>query len=216
MLNNLVLASLIVVILFEGTFFLTLGLMYQSKEKKTLRIFNTFIFETTPSFKEKNSFINYLFLFALIVNALPFIFYLTKTANSYTVAMTILAVLIFFCLGCLPFISFYKLREHLYLDLGALVSLLALFTIEAFCCFYVYKNSDYLNNRALSGMILSIVFGALFLVPIFNPKLFDLKNKKNEDGTFARKNFIFLAFTEWTLYPMALLSLVPIFLITMA
>lgn len=216
MLNNLVLVSILVVFLFEGTFFLTLALIYQSKEKKALRIFNTFIFETTPSFKENNSFINYIFVFALIVNTLPFIFYLTKTANSYTVAMTILAVLIFFCLGCLPFISFYKLREHFYLDLGAIVSLLALFTIEAFCCFYVYKNNDYLNNRALAGMIISIVFGVLMLIPVFNPKLFDLKNKKNEDGTMSRKNFIFLAFVEWMLYPMALLSLLPIFLITMA
>ena len=216
MINNLVLASILVTFLFEGTFFLALALIYRSREKKTLRIFNTFIFETTPSFKEKNSFINYIFLFAVIVNALPFIFYLNKIANSYTVAMTILAVLIAFCLGCLPFISFYKLREHFYLDLGAIVSLLALFTIEAFCCFYVYKNNDYLNNRALAGMIVSIALGAIMLIPIFNPKLFDLKNKKNEDGTFARKNFIFLAFVEWALYPMALLSLLPIFLITMA
>lgn len=215
MLNNLILTCLIVTILFQGTFFLSLALIYQSIEKKALNIRNTFIFESAPGFKEKNSFINYLFLFALIVNLFPFIFYLSKTTNSYTISIAIFATLAMFCLASLPFISINKLREHLYLDLGALVSLLALFGFEAFYSFNVYKYSEYTYNYALAAMIISIFFALILLVSILNPKLFDFKNVQNEDGTYSRKKFIFLAFVEWILYPLGILSLLPIFLLTM-
>lgn len=215
MLNNLILTCLIVTILFQGTFFLSLALIYQSIEKKALNIRNTFIFESAPGFKEKNSFINYLFLFALVVNLFPFIFYLSKTTNSYTISIAIFATLAMFCLASLPFISINKLREHLYLDLGALVSLLALFGFEAFYSFNVYKYSEYTYNYALAAMIISIFFALILLVSILNPKLFDFKNVQNEDGTYSRKKFIFLAFVEWILYPLGILSLLPIFLLTM-
>lgn len=212
--SNLILTCLIVSLLFEGTFFLSLALIYQSSEKKHLRIFNTFIFETTPGFKEKNSFINYFFIFAVMVNALPFIFYASKNINAYTVTMMVLSILALFCLGGLPFISLNKLREHFYLDLGAIVALLALFGIEAFFSYHMY--STYLNKYALASMIIAICCAALLLVPVFNPKLFELRNVKNEDGTYSRKSFILLAFTEWMLYPLAVLSLLPILLIAVA
>lgn len=215
MLNNLILTCLIVTILFQGTFFLSLGLIYQSIEKKALNIRNTFVFETAPSFKEKNSFINYIFLFAVVVNLFPFIFYLSKTANIYTISMAISSTLAMFCLASIPFISINKLREHLYLDLGALVSLLALFGFEAFYSFNVYKYSEYTYNYALASMIISIFFALVILVAIFNPKLFDFKNVQNEDGTYSRKKFILLAFSEWMMYPLGILSLLPIFLLTM-
>lgn len=214
MINNLTLTALIICFLFESTFFLSLGLIYQSIEKRRLRILNTFIFETVPNFKEKNGILNYFLFFSLLVNLFPFIFYAAKNINVYSVAIMILAILVFFCLGAIPFIRLNKIREHLYLFLGALVCLLALFGIEAFYSFYIYKT--YIDNYALAAMIISIVLAVILLGAIFNPKLFDLSNKKNEDGTYSRKNFILLAFSEWLLYPIAILSLLPIFLITMA
>ena len=214
MINNLVLTSLIVCFLFESTFFLSLALIYQSIERKRLRILNTFIFETVPGFKEKNGILNYFLFFSLLVNLFPFIFYAANNINVYSVAMMILAILAFFCLGAIPFIRLNKIREHLYLFLGGLVSLLALVAIEMFYSLYIYKT--YIDNYALAAMIVSIVLGVILLAAIFNPKLFDLSNKKNEDGTYTRKNFILLAFSEWMLYPIAILSLLPIFLITIA
>lgn len=210
--NAFILTAIIVSFLFEGAFYLTLGMIYQSIEKKRFNILNTFIFETTPRFKEKNSAINYLFLFAMLVNLFPFIFYAARNLNSYSVSIMILSVLSLFCLACIPFIPFNKLREHFYLDLGAIVTTLAVFGLEAFYCYYLYHN--FLNNFALAGMIIAIVFAALLLIAIFNPKLFDLTNKQNEDGTYSRKKFIFLAFTEWMIYLFMLVSLVPIYLIT--
>ena len=215
MINNLILTCLILSILFEVTFFLSLGLIYQSIEKKALRITNIFIFEVTPGFKEKKSFINYIFLFALLVNLFPFIFYLSKTVNAYTVSMAVFSTLAIFCLASIPFISINKLREHLYLDLGVLVSLLALFGFEAFYSFNIYKYSEYTYNYALASMIISIVLALFILVAILNPKLFDFKNEQNEDGTYSRKKFITLAFVEWMIYPLGILSLLPLFLLTM-
>ena len=212
--NSVILASIIVAFLFDATFFLSLALIHQSNTKKLLNICNTFIFEETPGFKEKNTYLNYLHFFAVMVWLFPFIFYAANNVNSYPISLMIIAVLAAFCLATLPFIPLNKLREHFYLDLGALVTLLALFGLEAFYCYRVYD--VYLNGKGLAGMIVAISVIALLLVPIFNPKLFDLKNNKNEDGTYSRKNFIFLAFTEWMLYPIALISLLPIFLITMA
>lgn len=213
MINNLVITALIVCFLFESTFFLSLGLIYNSIEKKNLRILNTFIFETTPSFKEKNGVLNYFLFFSLLVNAFPFIFYASRNINVYSVSMMILAVLTIFCLATLPFVSLNKLKEHFYLFFGALLCMLALSGVEAFYSYYLYKT--YLDNYALASMIVSIVLAFILLLIVFNPKLFDLQNKKNDDGSFSRKRFIFLAFSEWLLYPGMILSLVPILLITM-
>ena len=91
--------------------------------------------------------------------------------------------------------------------------MLALSGVEAFYSYYLYKT--YLDNYALASMIVSIVLAFILLLIVFNPKLFDLQNKKNDDGSFSRKKFIFLAFSEWLLYPGMILSLVPILLITM-
>ena len=212
--SNAFLISLIVSILFEGTYFLSLGLIYQSLEKKNLRIFNTFIFEATPSFKEKNSFLNYFFIFALLVTVFPFVFYAANNIQSYTIIIMVLSVLAGFCLAAIAFVSLDKLREHLYLDLGALTSLFALVSVEAFYSISLYKM--YANGYFLAAMIVAIFLALIILLGVFNPKIFDLKNKQNEDGSYSRKKFIFLAFTEWMLYPISILTLVPLFLITMA
>ena len=214
MINNLILACLIVSFLFMGTFFLSLAMIYQSNEKKVLRITNTFIFELAPRFKEKNSFLNYLFIFSLLVWFAPFVYFAGSGANSYSVSMMILALLSGFCLASLPFVSLSKLREHFYLDLGAIACLIALFTLEAFYGYRMYRL--YLNNNGLIMMIVSVILGVFSFVPVCYPKLFDLRNQKNEDGTYSRKKFIFLAFTEWMFYPLGLLSLLPLFFITMA
>ena len=214
MINHLVLTSLILCFLFESTFFLSIGLIYQSIEKRRLRILNTFIFETIPNFKEKNGILNYFLFFSLLINLFPFIFYAANNINVYSVAIMIVSILAIFCLGAIPFVSLNKIREHFYLFLGALVSLLAVVGVEAFYSFYIYKT--YIDNYALAAMIVSTFLAAILLGMVFNPKLFDLTNKKNEDGTYSRKSFIPIAFNEWLLYLIAILTLLPIVLITIA
>ena len=128
--------------------------------------------------------------------------------------MLIISVLFGFCLASLPFIPLNKLREHFYLLFGALLSLLAISGIEGFYCYHLH--SVYANKYAIAAMIIAIIMVAYILSIVFNPKLFDLKQQKNEDGTYSRKRFIALAFFEWTLYPIGILTLLPLFLVTMA
>ena len=52
------------------------------------------------------------------------------------------------------------------------------------------------------------------LALIINPKLFDLKNDMDEQGNPSRKKIIYLALSEWLLYPIAILSLIPLLLVS--
>ena len=55
-------------------------------------------------------------------------------------------------------------------------------------------------------MIIALVLLVFTLLMIFNPKLSDLKNELDEKtGTYKRKKVIWLALTEWLLYPLSIL-----------
>ena len=211
--DKLILVAIAVSTLFIGAFFFALSLIYKAQEKKRLRFTNTFLFEVTPRFNEKYNFVNFLLFFGLTVCYFPYIYYVIYNMNTSSVTIMILSVILLFCLAALPFISLSKLREHYYLALGGLVCLLALLVMEGYYCFRMYRL--YMDDMQLTAMIVAFSLAVLVLVAIFNPKLFDLKNQKTDSGTYKRKNFIFLAFTEWMLYPFMILSLVPMLLISL-
>ncbi len=208
MLANLIIAALSVSTIFIVVFFLAISFIYKNAEKKRLKIRNTFIFEAVPSFKNKDAIVNGVLLFSLAVILFTFIFYVSQNIHVFSVSLLIITVIAVFCLATIPFIGLDKLREHLYLSLGALVAILAIFGVEAYFGFRSY--SLYLRDYDLVGAIISSVFALLCLIVIFNPKLLDLKNTQNEAGEYVRKNFILLAFTEWMMYPAIVLSLLPL------
>ena len=117
-----------------------------------------------------------------------------------------------FCLCAVPFIPLNKLREHFYLALGGLVTLLFLFIMEGYYCFSLYRL--YKDNNQLIAMIVAFTLALIVLVDLLNPKLFDLKNKKNDQGEMVRKRFILLAFSEWMLYPLSILAILPMLIIS--
>ena len=196
----------------EFSYLFFIQFLYKAKNKKTARIANTFLYEITPRFYEKTSFINYVILFAVIILLFPFIYLLVDRINTYSVTLFILAAILVFALACIPFIGLDKLREHLFLDLGAIVSLLALTGFESFYTFQLYRL--YRDNYQLAAMIVSLVLFVFVLAMIINPKLFDLKNDMDENGNPTRKKIIFLALSEWLLYPLATCALIPLILIS--
>ena len=102
-----------------------------------------------------------------------------------------------------------KLREHLYFDVSSIALLLGLFIVESYYSYSLYRL--YQNDYQLVAMIIALVLLVFTLLMIFNPKLFDLKNELDEKtGTYKRKKVIWLALTEWLLYPLSILSLVPL------
>ena len=199
--------------LFEFSYFFFVQYIQKIRNKKLARIANTFLYEITPRFNEKTSFINYILLFGIIVSLFPFIYYIVYTLNTYSVTVMVIAIVLMFALSIIPFIGLDKLREHLFLDVVALVLLIALFGMEAFYGYQMYRL--YLDEYALAAMIVALVFFAFTLAMIVNPKLFDLKNEIDEQGNPSRKKIIFLALSEWMFYPLSILSLVPLLLLRM-
>ena len=159
--------------LFEFSYFFFVQYIQKVKNKKLARIANTFLYEITPRFNEKTSFINYVLLFGVIVSLFPFIYYIVYTRNTYSVTVMVIAIILMFVLAFMPFIGLDKLREHLILDVAALALLNALFAMEAFYCFQMFRL--YADTFALAGMIVAIVLFTFALVMIINPKLFNLK-----------------------------------------
>ena len=201
-------------VLFIGAFFISLSLIYKVSKKKRLSFLNTFIYEVVPSFSEKYSFINYLLFFGLTVCLFPYIYYVVYNVNTFAMTIMIIAVILMFCLASLPFVSLSKLREHYYLALGALVSLFALYVMEAYysaSLFFRFSSED----MQLVSFIVASVLGLFVLFIILNPKLFDLKNIRDDSGELVRKKVIFLALSEFLLYPLAILALLPMLLISL-
>lgn len=207
-----ILLAILISFIFEGTYFFFLQYLQKVKNKKTARIANTFLFEITPRFSEKTSFVNYVLLFGVAVSLFPFIYYLTENVQTYSVTIMIIAILLIFSLACIPFIGLDKLREHLMLDVFALVLLIGLSGMEAFYSFQLYRL--YLDEYQLASAIVSLVLLVLVLVLIINPKLFDLNNEMDENGNPRRKKVIYLALTEWLLYPISILTLIPLLLLS--
>ena len=209
---EVVLLALLVGVIFDLSYFFFIQFIQKRINKKTAKIANTFLYEITPKFSESTSFVNYVLLFGIAVTIFPFIYYLIYNFNNYSLGMAIAAILLAFCLCCIPFIGLNKLREHLYLDVGAIVLLAALIGVESLYMVSLYRL--YRGIYQLIAMIVALVLFASVLVLIINPKLFDLKNEMDEEGNPKRKRIIFLALSEWLLYPLSLLSLVPLILIS--
>lgn len=203
--------ALVLSLFFEFTYFFFIQYIQKSRMKKTARIANTFLYEITPRFNEKTSFINYVLIFAIAVTLFPFIYLLVDRVNSYSVSLLVVAVLLTFTLCCIPFIGLEKLREHLFLDVGAIGFLTVVAGLEAFYSLQLYRVT--LIKYQLAAGIISLAIFAFMIAMIINPKLFDLKNDMDDEGNPKRKRTIFLALSEWLLYPLFSLTLIPLLLI---
>lgn len=209
---NLFFVAIAVSILFEGFFFIALSIIYKNMEKKNLRIANTFIYEVSPSFKEKYSFLNYVLFFGILVSITPYIYYLFYHVHTFSMTIMIISVLMAFCLACIPFIPLNKLREHFYLSLGGMLTLFILLAMEGYYCLTLYRL--YVGTSQLIAMIVAFALALIVLITLVNPKLFDLKNKKNDSGETERKKFILLAFSEWMIYPLSIAAIMPMLILS--
>ena len=203
--------ALLLSFVFEFTYFFFLQYIQKKRNKKLARITNTFLYEITPKFNESTAFINCLMLFGVAVSLFPLVYYLAYNIQFYSVTIMIIAIILIFTLCCIPFIGLEKLREHLLLDISSLVLLLGLTGMQAFYGFQLFRL--YRSNYDLAASIVALVLFVFVLAMIVNPKLFDLKNDIDEQGNPHRKKVIYLALSEWLLYPLSILALIPLILI---
>ena len=210
--EKLIFIAIMVSAIFEISYFLFIQYIYKHQEKKIAKIANTFLYEITPKFNEKYAYLNYILIFGVVITAIPYIYYgFHYQINTFSVSMMVLSMILVLALCFIPFIGFNTLKEHLYLDIAVLVVLLAITGTVSYYCFYLYRL--YGSGYQLAGMIIGIVLFAFTLLMTVNPKLFDLTNDMDEEGNPHRKKIIFLALSEWILYPLTTLSLIPLLLI---
>lgn len=185
----LIFTSLFLSLFFYISYLFFVQYIYKVKEKKLFNLRNTFLYEVTPKFYEKTSFINYVLLFGVGFNFFPFIYYVVYNLETYSVTLLIIGLILLFVLCLIPFIGLDKLREHLYFDVSSIALLLGLFIVESYYSYSLYRL--YQNDYQLVAMIIALVLLVFTLLMIFNPKLFDLKNELDEKtGTYKRKKVI--------------------------
>lgn len=212
---SIVLVTLFIAsLVFLFTFLFVLNTLYSKENKKMIDMKNTFIYESSSLVTVKG----FLFISLALVLAGLITFttkYFSEPYGSITIFLLVFNAIFLFCVGALPFVSFRTLKEHLYLDIGGVVSLVAIFGLEAYYCFDIYKLYDYNNGYALAGFIVSLFLLVLVLSFILNPRLFDLKMEVREE-TVIRKKFILLAFLEWSMLVNGVLSSIPLILLSNA
>ena len=204
----LVYIALVLAFVFDFSFFFFISYIQKKKYKKKIRFLNTFMYEVSPRFNERESFVNCVLILGVIFNFFPFIYYMINNIQVYAVSLMIIASILLITLSFLPFIPLDRLKEHLYLDVGAFVLLFALTGLESYYGFVLYR--FYLMPYQLVSAIIALVLAFIILIMIINPKLFDLKNDLDENGNPKRKRVIWLAFNEWLFYPLSILTLVPL------
>ena len=211
----IVLLSLFIAsIVFLFVYIFVINILYSKENKKLLNMKNTFLYEGSSLVYTKG-FLFVSLIATLVASIIYTSHYFSKPYGSLSIFIVVISAIMVFCLGALPFVSFRTLKEHLYLDIGALVALIALFGIEAFYCFDVYKLYDYNNSYALAGFIVSLALVFTTLIFVFNPHLFDLKMNIREEGV-ERKKVIVLALLEWSMLFLSALSTIPLVLLSNA
>ena len=185
---------------------------YKSLIKDNISRKNQFLFEVCPKLNGSLGFVNYIqyFSYTLVLGVLIYnlIYHLSLTNVLFIVITTIYI----FCLVFIPLVSFNHLKEHFYLDLGAILSF---FAINVFNTFESsrYFRYDY-NLLYLIPLILSAIMTLLALYFTFRPGLFNFKNNVDEEGKIVRPKYIPLAVIERVLYFTLYLSMVPVILIS--
>ena len=201
-------------LIFLIAYILVINILYSKENKRMLNMKNTFLYEGS-SFVVTKGFLFVSLLTTLAASIIYTSHYFSEPYGSLSIFVVVITSILVFCLGALPFVSFRTLKEHLYLDIGALVTLIALFGIETYYCYDIYKLYDYSNNYALAGLIVSAFLLLITLSFVFNPHLFDLKMNIREEGV-ERKKIIVLALLEWTMPFLSSISIVPLILLSSA
>ena len=201
-------------LIFLFVFIATTNILYSRENKKMLNMKNTFLFEGS-SFAATKGFLLVSLAINLVTSIIFASHYFSEPYGSLSIFVVVITAVLSFCLAALPFVSFRTFKEHLYLDIGALVTLVALFGIDTYYCYDVFKLYDYSNNYALSGLIVSAFLLLIVFAFIFNPHLFDLKMNVRDEGV-ERKKVIVLALLEWTMIFLSTLSSVPLILLSNA
>ena len=192
-------------------FYFAASLIYKKKNSRDINLLNTFTFEVVKS--GVGSIVPLLFvsLGATIAGAIVFT---SRYTDVLPIVLVVIMTIMGFCTAMLPLLSLNKLKEHLYLNLGAIISFATAAAFLTYLSYSMCKVYDYKNISLIIAMVVSGLLFLFSLVFVFNPHLFILNNDRNEEGEIVRKKYIPLAFSEWMIIFSSPIFLIPLILIS--
>ncbi len=195
-------------------FVISVNALYKSKNRRGINFKNEFPFETVPSFKGEYAYLNIFLLLSLLATVSGFILYMVNNINVIPIVLVIVIVIYSFCVISIPFIPLNRLKEHLYLSLGIIITDFIVSAFLTYLSYTVAKRFEFLKVAPIVAIVISGLLVIKSLIFIFNPKLFDLKYERNDQGELIRPKVVKLAFYQWTAIICSPLYLIAIILLT--
>ncbi len=198
MTKYLLIALFAVAIFSIVSYFFSINLLYKRRSNKSINYKNEFPFESVPYFKTTGSNLNLLLFLSLTATLAGFALFTVNYFGVIPLLMTIVFTLMGFFIGALPFVSLAKIKEHLYMVVGAIVSDFLISALITYLSYSVSKMYDYQKISPIIAIVISAILLIKSIFFILNPKLFNLRYVKNEKDELVRPKFVPLAFYEWS------------------
>lgn len=189
---------------------------YKNRYKTSYDLRNHFPYELNyESFFKENLLGNIAATFLVIATILFYVFFDEKHINGYYLFVMIAGIVNALISYALIFVPLKMTKTHLaLLAINIILSFLIPFSL-AFNSALTYQSSN--SGVALAFTIINAVICLFVFVLIMNPKLTNwakMDEQKNSDGTttYIRPKIFILAFTEWLLYFVSVITLVVVLL----
>ena len=202
------------IILFLGFILLSFN-NYKRRFNVKYNPLNMFPYELNFEASFKENLIGNIFLFATSLTGIVFHVLIIKSATSgFIIILAITGILASVLLSIVPLLPLTFLKTHLIVDVVLFISVLLSIVSSALCALRYYQVwLDSENNPSLFLTIFYFVFGGIYLLFLFNPKIAlwaKLEQVVNSDGTsyYQRPKFFPLAYTEWVTYIFYFISLI--------
>ena len=202
------------IILFLGFILLSFN-NYKKRFNVKYNPLNMFPYELNFEASFKENLIGNIFLFATSLTGIVFHVLIIKSATSgFIIILAITGILASVLLSIVPLFPLTFLKTHLIVDVVLFISILLSIVSSALCALRYYQVwLDSENNPSLFLTIFYFVFGGIYLLFLFNPKIAlwaKLEQVVNSDGTsyYQRPKFFPLAYTEWVTYIFYFISLI--------
>ena len=145
------------------------------------------------------------------------IFFNTTFNNGYLIFALIAGAITLISLTALIYIPIDNLRLHMLVVALAFIFSLAFSFAVVLAAYFKYKDNNSIS--ALVSLIISSLVTTFHAIMILNPKLShwaDMEDQKKEDGTIikVRPKYFVLAYSEWLLFFLYLLSLISLLIET--
>ena len=209
---------LIVAIFLFACFLIASIFNYKARFKKSYHLRSHFPYELNYHGRYKDNIYGNL-IYALFVIAIVvfLIFFNNAYSNGYLIFALIGGAITLVCLSALVYIPIDQLRIHMIVVALAFISSLMFSFAIVLAAYFKYKDNS--SVPALVSLIFSSVVTVIYAILILNPKLThwaEMDDRVNEDGTVSkvRPKYFVLAYSEWALFFLYLLSLISLLIET--